>query len=88
LTSADGSSIYGKSLTFIEDLALIEETLTSYEQCFKPLQLPELQHKSSSSQSRLKSEVREEGKIKSQPQETPQMMRQYEEEEEEEEEGT
>jgi hypothetical protein len=32
--------------------------------------------------------VREEGKIKSQPQETPQMMRQYEEEEEEEEEGT
>jgi hypothetical protein len=32
--------------------------------------------------------VREEGKIKSQPQKTPQMMRQYEEEEEEEEEGT
>jgi hypothetical protein len=36
LTSSDGQSAYGKSLTFFEDLAYLEETLTAYEQRFKP----------------------------------------------------
>ena len=36
-TNIDGSTLYSKSLTFLEDLALIEDSLTSYEEKFRPL---------------------------------------------------
>jgi hypothetical protein len=35
LTSADGQTVYGKSITFIEDLAIIEEALNNYDSKFR-----------------------------------------------------
>jgi len=35
LTSADGQSVYGKSMSFFEDLAMIEESLNAYDLRFR-----------------------------------------------------